>query len=105
MNSEEQKGLVENPGWKEFRDWVKATVEQESNTVVSRLEDARLKEARGRRDAFEDVWAMILAFEGVPLEKPEPRMTYAQSLAYLYERSGGRWGWPMDDPRNKEEEG
>lgn len=69
MNSEQQKALVENEGWKEFRDWVKATVELESNKVVSRLEDARLEEARGRRDAFEDVWDMILAFEGVRVEE------------------------------------
>lgn len=69
MNKEEQKALVENRGWKEFKDWVKATLELESNTVVSRLEDARLEETQGRRDAYEDVWAMILAFEGVPLGK------------------------------------
>lgn len=63
MKQEEQKQLVANEGWREFRDWVKASVELESKRVNARLEYYDLEGSIARRDAFEDVWGMIKAFE------------------------------------------
>lgn len=63
MKKQERKALVANPAWGEFRDWVKASCELENGRVADALEDARLEKQQGYRNAFEDVWGMVLAFE------------------------------------------
>lgn len=63
MNEADRKALTENRAWLDFRDWIKATVELENRRVVEDLDDPRLEKRQGRRDAFEDVWKMVLAFE------------------------------------------
>lgn len=55
--------LAKSPGWKEFREWVRSSVELEARRVIDDLEHPRLDKQQGRRDAFEDVWGMVLAFE------------------------------------------
>lgn len=59
----ERLDLVSNKGWKEFRDWVKASVELEARRVIEDLDHPRLEHQQGRRGAFEEVWGMVLAFE------------------------------------------
>lgn len=49
--------------WREFRGWVKSSVEREARFAIDELESHKLEKAQMRRDAFEDVWDMILAFE------------------------------------------
>lgn len=49
--------------WRQLRDWTKASVELEGRLAIDELESSQLEKAQTRRDTFEEVWGMILAFE------------------------------------------
>ena len=49
--------------WREFADWVQEMVKLEALRVTEELNGPDLERQQGRRDAFEDVWVMVLAFQ------------------------------------------